>query len=318
MGITAAVDVIGGAVAAEGVDAIGMGLIGPTLLGAAGATEATLGAAALGAGMGGIVGDAALGGLGLGLSGAGAAAAIGDVGSTLSSGALDYLGSGSSFTPGISGGITGLTSGSIPSVGVDLGGTIGGYGSSFSPFATIGANTAGAVDAATAAGGSNFLGNLKNISNIASVGSNLYSGIFGPQGQSPDAAKLAADPFGPYRSANAQKLQDLMNNPNLAYSLPGYQSTQKQGRTAVNRNAAAAGTLVSGNTLGAITDTTSNIANQWFNNYVSTLAGLSGATQAPAYGQNAYNIAATNQSLVQANQQKQLLAGLAGVGSFFS
>jgi hypothetical protein len=317
MGVSAAVDVIGGAAAGAGVDAAAMGLIGPTMLGAAGATDAALGAAALGSGLGGLATDVAAGGLGLGS--AGTAAALGDVGSTLSTGALDYVGGGNAFTSNIP--ISSYLSGTsaIPGApGVDLGSTIGGIGSTYSPVSSIGANVAGAVDAATGAGGSGLLNNLKNISNIASVGSNLYSGLFGPQGQSPDAAKLAADPFAPYRTADAQKLQDLMNNPNLAYSLPGYQSAQRQGRTAVNRNAAAAGTLVSGNTLGAITDTTSNIANQWFNNYVSTLSGLSGATQAPAYGQNAYNQAVTNQSLAQANQQKQLLAGLAGVGTFFS
>jgi hypothetical protein len=314
MAVSAAVDVVAGGAIAGGVDAAAMGLIGPTMLGAAGATEATLGAAAFGAGMGGLATDVAAGGLGLGLADAGATAALGGAATSLSSDALSYVGGGNSFT----GGITGLTSG-VPSVGVDLGSTMGGIGSTYAPISSVGANVTGAVDAATAAGGgSSFLSNLKNISNLASAGSNLYQGLFGPSGQSPDAAKLAADPFAPYRSANAQKLQDLINNPNLAYSLPGYQSTQRQSRQAVNRNAAAAGNLVSGNTLGAITDTTSNVASQWFNNYVSTLSGLSGANQAPAYGQNAYNQSVTNQGQIQANQQKQVLAGLAGIGSFFS
>ena len=98
LGAMAAEAAVGGAVAGLGVDAAAMGLIGPTLMGAVGATEAALSAAALSAGAGaGILGGGALAG-GLTL----APAAIG------STEALSGAGAGASAA-GSTAGFTGAT-----------------------------------------------------------------------------------------------------------------------------------------------------------------------------------------------------------------
>lgn len=76
----------GAAAAGAGVDALGMGLIGPTLMGAAGATPAALAgyAAATGAGAG-LLGSAASGGLALGGLASSAAEALGYIPSSVAS-----------------------------------------------------------------------------------------------------------------------------------------------------------------------------------------------------------------------------------------
>lgn len=96
-----ATSVAGGAVAGAGVSASSMGLIGPTLLGAEGATAAALGsyAAAAGAGAGVLGGGATLGGLTLLPAAAGATESLGAAGTAAgATGAAEAAGAATSPT----------------------------------------------------------------------------------------------------------------------------------------------------------------------------------------------------------------------------
>ena len=105
LGAMAAETAVGGAVAGLGVDAAGMGLIGPTLMGAAGATETALSAAALSAGAGaGVLGGGALaGGLTLAPAVAGSTEALGGAGTVAEAAGT------AAPTAGSTAGITGTT-----------------------------------------------------------------------------------------------------------------------------------------------------------------------------------------------------------------
>ena len=109
----------------------------------------------------------------------------------------------------------------------------------------------------------------------------------------------------------APTLQDVENT-------PGYQFTLQQGTDAINRNAAANGTLLTGNTGKALTDYGENLAqttyNQDYQNALSTYmanyntllggtdVGLNSTSQLGSFGQNFSN---TNANLAMQGSQAQ-------------
>lgn len=113
------------------------------------------------------------------------------------------------------------------------------------------------------------------------------------------------DPYGPYRGAAAQKLNQLMNDPNYLQQLPEYQAAQQ----AASRTIAAQGYTGSGNALVAAANAGGTAYQQAFNN-LSTLAG---AGQSPALASSA----AAQQADYQQQQQNQMwgqIGNLVGTG----
>ena len=78
-------------------------------------------------------------------------------------------------------------------------------------------------------------------------------------------------------AGNAQALQGFQNN-------PGYQFQLQQGTQNVDRNQAAAGMLGSGNTDAAVSNYTTGLANQSWNQYLQNLQPYLGAAQNAATG----------------------------------
>jgi hypothetical protein len=112
------------------------------------------------------------------------------------------------------------------------------------------------------------------------------------------AAQQMADPFASSRQQYIDKLNAVMANPSLTMSQPGYQFALQEGMQGLNRSLAksgmgtatpgAPGTPASGAAGIAQQKYGQNYATTAYNNYVNQLAGLSGATQNPNVGANAY------------------------------
>lgn len=161
------------------------------------------------------------------------------------------------------------------------------------------------------------------LSNLIKGGMDVYNALNYGQGQSPTAAQQNADPYAPYRQQAAEKLNALMENPNLVYSLPGYRFAQEQGAKNINRQAAATGQALSGNTLASLQTQSAQTAQNWFDDYVNKLTQQAGATpQNAVSGQSAYSTAADFQAKAEKARQTALLQGIMGAGSavagFFS
>jgi len=109
----------------------------------------------------------------------------------------------------------------------------------------------------------------------------------------------AADPFAPYRKDNAQKLQNLMNDPSSVENLPEYKTRIR----AAERTMAAQGFTGSGNALVAAAEASGEAYQSAFNN----LALTSGANANPGQG-----FPAALQSTANANQ-----TDLNGQGNLF-
>jgi hypothetical protein len=165
-------------------------------------------------------------------------------------------------------------------------------------------------------------GNLGRYTNLIKSGMDIYNAMNYGQGQSPTAAQQNADPYAQYRASAATQLNDLMANPNLVYGMPGYNFAQEQGAKNIQRQAAATGQSISGNTLASLQKQGSATAQDWFNNYVGQLTQQAGANQAPAVGQQAYSNAQDYQAKAENAKQTALLQGLMGmggaIGGFFS
>ena len=82
------------------------------------------------------------------------------------------------------------------------------------------------------------------------------------------------------------------------YNSPGYQFSLSQGEGAINKQAAAGGSLYSSNTLGALNNYAQGTASNQYNNYISQLMGMAGmgnqasagvGTAATATGQGVAN-----------------------------
>ena len=165
-------------------------------------------------------------------------------------------------------------------------------------------------------------GSLGKYTNLIKSGMDIYNALNYGQGQSPTAAQAAADPYASYRSAAAEKLNALMANPNLVYSMPGYKFAQQEKAKAIGRQAAATGQSISGNTLASLQSQSAATAQDWFNNYVNQLTQQAGATpQNAVAGQSAYSLAQDYQSKAEKSRQMALLQGISGVagslGGFF-
>lgn len=111
--------------------------------------------------------------------------------------------------------------------------------------------------------------------NVATVGQGLL-GLYQSEQLKKQAALAAqqADPFGPQRAGYAQRLNDLVNNPDSVSSLPGYQA----GLKAVQRSMAAQGYTGSGNMMTALQKYGGDFYNQAMDRYAS----LAGAQFNPA------------------------------------
>lgn len=128
-----------------------------------------------------------------------------------------------------------------------------------------------------------ILGGIDDYSPLIKLGLGAF-GAYGDYNASKDIAKSAqqaakaADPFGPYRKPFAQKLMGLYDNPWSIADTPGYQFRLAQGLEGLNRNAAGAGMLGSGNRLMELMRYGQDYASQEFDNEVARLSGLAGAT----------------------------------------
>jgi hypothetical protein len=281
MGVSAVASVIGEGIAA---DVVGSALTGAVVSGVVGGD---VGVGALTGGIGGGI----MGGLGMG------------------GGILDYgtkgVGDvfGSAFgTSSIPGGFVGSTG----EMGSGLLTTAGGLGAS-----TAGAGAASGLGALSSGGA---MGSLKSIANLAQVGAGVYNLMNPPQ--SPGAATQAADPWSKYRTQSAQTLNQLMQNPNMVYGMPGYQFAQQQGAKNIQRQAAATGQAISGGTLASLQEQGANTAQNWFNQYVSTLGQQAGVTNANL-GVQAGQFQQNQQNAQQTAALQNIMAGAAGLSAGF-
>lgn len=92
------------------------------------------------------------------------------------------------------------------------------------------------------------------------------------------------DPFGAYRSGYARQLAELMANPSSVTKLPGYDASLKAAEQALTRNLAAQGLTGSGTAAEALANFGGQFQNQFYQQQIAQLAGLSGANfnNAPA------------------------------------
>jgi hypothetical protein len=158
-------------------------------------------------------------------------------------------------------------------------------------------------------------GGLSKYTNLIKTGMSIYDAFNNTStGQDPNAARDAADPYNQYRADASTKLNQLMNNPNMVYGMPGYQFAQEEQAKGIQRQAAASGQSISGNTLASLQKQNAAVAQDWFNNYVSQLGTQAGVNQSPAVGQAAYTNAASAQSLAAKNKKDQQLDAILGLG----
>lgn len=221
-------------------------------------------------------------------------------------------GLGSTLASATGGGI-GTSSSFLTNLGRGISSALEGFGSSGATSALTTPSTG-----ATTGG----LGSLSKVSNLIRGGMDIYNALNYGQGQTPTAAQQSADPYAPYRQQAADKLNELMQNPNMVYGMPGYRFAQEQGSKAINRSAASQGSALSGNTLLALQNQGQQTAQSWFDDYVNKLSTQAGANQSPAAGQDAYSSAAKLQSSAEKNRQTALLQGImstgSAIGSFFA
>jgi hypothetical protein len=174
--------------------------------------------------------------------------------------------------------------------------------------------------------GSRDAGCLKHpgYNDIATVGSvvGIASGVNGllggdGSGQSNQQAQQAADPFAPYRPQYARQLNDLMSNPGSVTQQPGYEWLRSQGEQGVNRTLAAQGRTQSGQEQIALSQYDQGFANTFYNDSISRLMQLSGASQNPAAGESAYQ--ANNKANYDARNggYRGIMQGLGGLNTIY-
>lgn len=158
-------------------------------------------------------------------------------------------------------------------------------------------------------------GGLSKYTNLIKTGMSIYDAFNNTStGQDPGAARDAADPYNQYRADASTRLNQLMNNPNMVYGMPGYQFAQEEQAKGIQRQAAASGQSISGGTLASLQKQNAAVAQDWFNNYVSQLGTQAGVNQSPAVGQTAYANAANMKSLAEKNKKDQQLEAILGLG----
>lgn len=119
-------------------------------------------------------------------------------------------------------------------------------------------------------------------------------------------AQAAGDPYGPYRDAAAQKLNDLMANPDKIKDTPEY----KARTMAAQRLMASQGYTGSGNALLSVADAGGEAYQQAFNN----LAMLSGAGGQPGYGAMQGAAIQSGNNQYATDQYGQIANGVIGAG----
>lgn len=226
---------------------------------------------------------------------AGAVAAVSGAGAALTAAGGDALAIGGADAAGLAG-----ASGSLLGQTVAEAGLPGSAGAGY----TVAAG--GGSQALTgAAGGS--LADAASYANLAKGGVGLLQAA--GMGGSTSAAASRADPFGPYREQYAQQLQALTADPAGQLSkTPGYQA----GLDAVQRSQAAQGFQGSGNMATALQKYGGDIYNQ----QVTQLSGLAGATVNPGTAGTIMQQGATNQTnLIGQSLGTLAQGGLAGAGT---
>ena len=166
-------------------------------------------------------------------------------------------------------------------------------------------------------GGSIFGMSPSSIGNVLKSAGSIYQAFNQPGVQAPKIAQAGADPYAPYRADAATQLNDLIQNPNKVYGMPGYQFAQQQGQKQIERAAASTGNLAGGGTLNALNQQGASTAQSWYDNYVNKLSMLSGANQSPFNGQQAYNAAQDATAQAKDARQTALLQGVQGLATSF-
>jgi hypothetical protein len=151
---------------------------------------------------------------------------------------------------------------------------------------------------------------LGTLGNVAQIGSGIYNMMNPPT--SPEAAQKNADPWSQYRPQAATQLNQIMNNPNLVYGMPGYQFSQQQGAKEIERARAATGNLASGNTLATLNQFGQQNAQNWWNQYVNTLGTQAGVSNA-SLGVQANQFAQNKNDVSQTAALQNIMAGAVGL-----
>lgn len=276
----------------------------------------------------------ATGGFGLAGAGAlGADAAASTIGSGVLAGSGDYLGSmalGDAATGAVGSGATGigLTGASAAGTGLATTGAagVGGYlasGAASDSLAGVGSYLGGAGAAAgttAAATGGGLFGTGLTASQLASgvsAAGTLASGVSGLVGGN-TTSPAAADPYAAYRSADAAKLQQLINNPSLTLSQPGYQLQLQQGMQQAQRVAMASGAGQSGAEQIALMNQGQGTFSNYYNTMLANLMQTSGASTSPASGAvAAANVASANQKTT-GGYLSQVGQGVGGLASIYN
>ena len=178
-----------------------------------------------------------------------------------------------------------------------------------------------------------FLDNLsKNPVQTAIKAAQIVSGIASGVNAmnapiSPTDAQKMADPFASSRQQYIDKLNALMSNPSLVMSQPGYQFALQQGMQGLNRNLSKSGmststpgfpgTPASGAAGIAQQTYGQNFALKSYNDYVNQLSGLSGATQRPSAGSDAFMSAQKAASEAANSGWKSIDQAVGGLSTLF-
>lgn len=158
-----------------------------------------------------------------------------------------------------------------------------------------------------------------DLSSIVNLGQSLY-GLYNSSQQNSEAQTIyqQSNPFGAYRPTYGAQLLNLIQNPSSVSSLPGYQFLMGQGAQAIDRSSAAAGALGSGQEMTELTQYGQGLADQFYNQQVSTLAHLAGADISPANPAQALQAAAGTQAGIGsdvAGLLNSLPGGISAIGS---
>lgn len=154
----------------------------------------------------------------------------------------------------------------------------GGFMDSIMSMFGIGDNNEGGQQQGTSGGFGQLLSSVGEL-----YGQNQYANQIGSLA---DKYSNQADPFGQYRGAYAQRMNNLYANPQSFQADPGYQFRRDQGMEALYRTANTYGLGQSGNTMMEAMNYNQGLASQEYGNVWERLATLSGANQAPAQGAN--------------------------------
>lgn len=145
----------------------------------------------------------------------------------------------------------------------------------------------GAPNTAVMGGGSAVDPNSiwSDLSGIAGLGANIY-GMVNSAGIQSNANQVfqQSNPFGQYRPQYGAQLSTLMSDPSSVAQLPGYQFLMDQGTQAIARGSAGPGGsgLGSGAMGASLEQYGQGLADQFYQQQVSTLSNLAGANIQPA------------------------------------